>query len=68
MNLKRKENKKRRKRVNAGHNEVAVQGANVNGHVDIEVNVRGNINISVTVNVNNCPLQNLRVRRCNYFN
>ena len=63
-----KENKKTKKRVNTRHNEDAEQGAKAKGHVDIEVNVQGNIDISVTVNVNKCPLQNLKIRRCNYFN
>ena len=63
-----RENNKTKKRVNmSGHNEDTEQGAKVRGHVDLEVNVQGNVDISVTLNVNKCPLQNLRIRRCHYF-
>ena len=39
----------------------------IRGNVDLEVNFNGDANISVTLNINKCPIQNLRVRRCHYF-
>ena len=63
-----RENNRTKKRVNMSeHNEDTEQGAKVRGHVDLEVNVNGKVDISVTLNINKCPLQNLRIRRCHYF-
>ena len=42
-------------------------GSRIRGNVDLEVNVNGDANITVTLNINKCPIQNLRVRRCHYF-
>ena len=63
-----KENNRPKRRVNIqGQNEENERGTKIRGHVNLEVNVNGDADISVTLNINKCPIQNLRVRRCHYF-
>ena len=63
-----KENNKPRRKVNIqGQEEDNENEPRIRGNVDLEVNVNGDANISVTLNINKCPIQNLRVRRCHYF-
>ena len=63
-----KGNNRPRRKVNIqGQNEENENGPKIWGNVDLEVNVNGDADISVTLNIDKCPIQNLRVRRCHYF-